>query len=97
MHAAPPFLRPLAALIVLVAGVGTLLEGCGKSNQYQAPPAPAVTVAKPLRLPVTDYLQATGSVAASRTVDLVARVEGYLRSIDFKDGSLVKAVGSCCS
>ena len=69
----------------------TLLAGCGRSNQYQPPPPPAVTVAKPLRLPVTDYLQATGSVAASKTVDLVARVEGYLRSVDFKDGSLVKA------
>jgi multidrug efflux pump subunit AcrA (membrane-fusion protein) len=68
-----------------------LLAACGKSNQYHPPPPPTVTVSKPLSLPVTDYLQATGSVAASKTVDLVARVEGYLRSVDFKDGSLVKA------
>jgi RND family efflux transporter MFP subunit len=68
-----------------------LLAACGKSNQYHPPPPPAVTVSKPLSLPVTDYLQATGSVAASKTVDLVARVEGYLRSVDFKDGSLVKS------
>jgi RND family efflux transporter MFP subunit len=68
-----------------------LLAACGKSNQYHPPPPPTVTVSKPMSLPVTDYLQATGSVAASKTVDLVARVEGYLRSVDFKDGSLVKA------
>jgi RND family efflux transporter MFP subunit len=48
-------------------------------------------VSKPLRMPVTDYLQSTGSVAAFNTVDLMARVEGYLRSVDFRDGSVVKA------
>jgi RND family efflux transporter MFP subunit len=82
--------RP-AALAVLLAAALMALSGCGRGNHYQPPPAPAVTVAKPLSLPVTDYLEATGSVAASKTVDLVARVEGELRSVDFKDGSLVKA------
>jgi len=77
----------------ILAGVAALavLTGCGKRNQYQPPPAPPVTVSKPLRMPVTDYLQSTGSVAAFKTVDLMARVEGYLRSINFKDGSVVKA------
>ena len=82
--------RP-AALAVLLAAALMALSGCGRGNHYQPPPAPAVTVAKPLSLPVTDYLEATGSVAASKTVDLVARVEGELRSVDFKDGSLVRA------
>ncbi len=80
---------PARALLGLSAAA--LLAACGKSNQYQPPPPPTVTVSKPVSLPVTDYLQATGSVAASKTVDLVARVEGYLRSVDFKDGSLVTA------
>jgi RND family efflux transporter MFP subunit len=79
------------ALVVGVLGAAILLGGCGRSNQYQPPPAPAVTVSKPVRLAVADYLTATGSVAASQTVDLVARVEGYLRTVNFKDGSLVKA------
>jgi len=82
---------PAAARALLAVSAAVLLAACGKSNQYHPPPPPAVTVSKPLSLPVTDYLQATGSVAASKTVDLVARVEGYLRSVDFKDGSLVKA------
>lgn len=81
--------RPSRLIIALAGAI--LLAGCGKSNQYQPPPPPPVTVSKPLRLPTTDYLLATGSVAATQTVDLVARVEGYLRSVDFKDGSLVKA------
>jgi RND family efflux transporter MFP subunit len=81
--------RQARARALLALGAAVLLAACGKSNQYQPPPPPTVTVSKPVSLPVTDYLQATGSVAASKTVDLVARVEGYLRSVDFKDGSLV--------
>lgn len=77
-----------SALIGLLALAA--LGGCGKRNQYQPPPAPPVTVSKPLRMPVTDYLQSTGSVAAFKTVDLMARVEGYLRSVEFKDGSVVR-------
>jgi RND family efflux transporter MFP subunit len=83
--------RPAAARALFAVSAAVLLAACGKSNQYHPPPPPTVTVSKPVSLPVTDYLQATGSVAASKTVDLVARVEGYLRSVDFKDGSLVKA------
>ena len=67
------------------------LSACGSRNEYHPPPPPPVTVSKPVHGPVTDYLLATGSVAAAQTVDLVARVEGYLRSVNFTDGTLVKA------
>lgn len=77
------------ALALMTASL-TTLAACGKTNQYQPPPPPSVTVSKPLSMPVTDYLQATGSVAPSKSVDLVARVEGYLQSVDFQDGSLVR-------
>jgi RND family efflux transporter MFP subunit len=82
-----------ATPVLVVAGLAALasLTACGKPNQYQPPPAPPVTVSKPVSMPVTDYLQSTGSVAAFKTVDLMARVEGYLRSVNFKDGSVVKA------
>ena|SRR5450432_671404 len=90
MHTSPWNHRVPRVLVALLIG-SALLGACGKKNQYQPPPSPSVTVSKPLLLPVTDYLQATGSVAAFKTVDLVARVEGYLRSVSFTDGSLVKA------
>ena len=80
-----------ARLVLGVIGALALLAACGKRNQYQPPPAPPVTVSKPLRMPVTEYLQSTGSVAAYRSVDLMARVEGYLRSVNFRDGTVVKA------
>ena len=81
-----------APVALAVAGVtlAALLGACGKRNAYQPPPPPTVTVSRPVLMSVTDYLQQTGSVSAFKTVDLVARVEGYLRSVNFKDGSIVK-------
>jgi RND family efflux transporter MFP subunit len=79
-------------LALLLAVLATLsLCACGSRNRYQPPPPPPVTVSRPLRLPISEYLETTGSVAASKSVDLVARVEGYLRSVNFQDGSVVKA------
>lgn len=66
------------------------LAACGESNQYVAPPPPAAAVANPLQRPVTEYLEATGSLAAENTVDLVARVAGFVESVDYKDGAPVK-------
>jgi RND family efflux transporter MFP subunit len=82
--------RATAALALTGVTIAALLGACGKRNAYQPPPPPPVTVSRPVLMPVTDYLQQTGSVAAFKTVDLVARVEGYLRSVNFKDGSLVR-------
>jgi RND family efflux transporter MFP subunit len=40
--------------------------------------------------PVTRYIEATGNTAPIKSVDLVARVQGFLQSIDYQDGSFVK-------
>jgi RND family efflux transporter MFP subunit len=66
-----------------------LLAGC-EQNTYVAPPPPKVEVANPLQRPITRYLEATGNTAAIKQVDLVARVQGFLASIDYKDGTFVK-------
>ena len=39
---------------------------------------------------VTRYLEATGNTAAVNTTNLVARVQGFLQAINYKDGDLVK-------
>jgi len=67
------------------------LSGCGGSEEKKQSPPPLVTVSHPKRESVTDYLDLTGTAAASRSVDLVARIPGYLQSIHFKDGGYVKA------
>jgi multidrug efflux system membrane fusion protein len=58
-------------------------------NTYRPPPPPPVKVARPVVRPVTDYLELTGSASALASVDLVARVPGYLESVNFTDGSVV--------
>ena len=55
-----------------------------------APPPPKVTVVKPVQRAVTNYLEATGNSAAVNTANLVARVSGFVQSIDYKDGDTVK-------
>jgi RND family efflux transporter MFP subunit len=67
-----------------------LLSACGEKNVYVPPPAPKVTVSQPVRRGVTDYLEFTGNTQAINTVQLRARVEGYLEKILFQDGDLVK-------
>ncbi|WP_199444697.1 efflux RND transporter periplasmic adaptor subunit [Acidocella aminolytica] len=82
-------MRPIFGL----AGAGLLvlnLSGCGKSNSYKAPPPPPVVTSKPVSMPMTKFLDVTGNTVAVNSVELVARVAGYLQEIDFTDGSVVK-------
>ena len=66
------------------------LAACGEKAKPSPPPPPTVTVAQPLRRPVTDYLELTGNTQAFKTVQLRARVSGYLEKVLFQDGQFVK-------
>jgi membrane fusion protein, multidrug efflux system len=79
----------LACLAVLSLTLGAI-AGCKEKNAYVPPPPPQVAVAKPLSQAVTPYLELTGNAAAYNTVDLEARVQGYLQEIDYQDGAQVK-------
>jgi RND family efflux transporter MFP subunit len=76
--------RLAAAGLALVA-----LGGC-EQNTYAPPPPPKVDVAIPVQREITRYLEATGNTAPIKQVDLVARVSGFLQSIDYTDGAFVK-------
>jgi RND family efflux transporter MFP subunit len=79
--------KPLAGV-----GLGLLLTltACGERNVYKPPPPPEVTVGRPERRPVTDYLEFTGNTQAINTVTLKARVQGFLEKVFFQDGDRVK-------
>ena len=79
---------PVQAAVVAMGAIA--LAGCnGSRNAYVPPPPPKVVVAQPIEKPVTLYLELTGNTQAFNSVDLVARVQGYLESIDYKDGAFV--------
>jgi RND family efflux transporter MFP subunit len=69
--------------------VVALLAGC-EQNTFVPPPPPKVDVAAPVQRTIARYLEATGNTAPIKTVDLVARVQGFLQSIDYQDGDFVK-------
>ena len=78
-------LRATLALATVAA-----LAGCGQGNQYAAPPPAKVTVALPVEQQVTHYFDATGNTSAVNTVQLVARVQGFVQAISYTDGDAVK-------
>jgi RND family efflux transporter MFP subunit len=83
--------RPAAVFRVAFAlSAFAALSGC-EQNSFVPPPPPKVDVGVPLQQAITRYLDATGNTSPIQSVDLVARVQGVLQSINYKDGSLVKA------
>ncbi len=65
-----------------------MLASCGQAPQ--APPPPPVTVAKPVKQKVIDRDEYVGRFVAVDTIEVRARVSGYLDNIGFKDGQLVQ-------
>jgi membrane fusion protein, multidrug efflux system len=75
---------------ITVSALLAILAGCGEKPKPPPPPPPKVTVARPLQRTVTDDLELTGNTQAIYTVQLVARVAGYLEQVLFQDGQIVK-------
>jgi RND family efflux transporter MFP subunit len=75
---------------VLLLAVVLSIAGCGKSRQAGGPPPPAVTVVKAQQKEITEWDEYTGRLAAVDEVEVRAQVSGYLESIHFKDGQMVK-------
>jgi RND family efflux transporter MFP subunit len=84
----PSFAR-LVPLIV-VSGLAVLLASCGEGQQAAAPPPPVVTVAHPTRRTVIDQDEYVGRFVAVNSVEIRARVSGYLDHVHFTDGQTVK-------
>ena len=84
-----PAIGSLLRFALTAAAVVSLLGGCGERNTYQPPPPAEVSVAKPEQRKVTLYMELTGTTAPFNHVDLVARVQGFLDKVGYKDGAAV--------
>ena len=66
------------------------LSGCDERKTTPQAGGPPVTVANPIARRITEWDDYTGRFQATEYVELRARVNGYLQSISFTDGQIVK-------
>ena len=80
-----------AAKVPLALALACFIASCGERQQQGgAPPPPTVVVAKPIKRTVFDFDEYVGRFTAINSVEVRARVSGYLDKLHFKDGQLVK-------
>jgi RND family efflux transporter MFP subunit len=78
-------------LLSLLVFAGHVLAGCdGKPAASSPPPPPAVTVSRPLQKTIVEWDEYTGRFVAVETVEVRARVSGFIDSVHFKEGQIVK-------
>lgn len=91
----PAFLRPLSrattstALLALALGSASCRPSAG--GPPAAPPPPRVTVVEAVKKEVVEWDEYTGRLDAKESVEIRARVSGYLDKIHFEEGKMVKA------
>lgn len=83
-HRAPALLTVSLLTVLAVAG-----GGC-KKKEAMVLPAPEVFVTQAVAKDVPVTMELIGQTAGSKDVEIRARVEGYLESVNFREGDFVK-------
>jgi RND family efflux transporter MFP subunit len=83
-------IEEVAMRLRCIALACAVLGGCHSADAPPVAMPPAVVVASPLVIRLTEWDEYTGRFEATDTVDVRARVDGYLDSIHFRDGAIVK-------
>ena len=73
-----------------LVGLVFLLAACQPQQATAPPPPPQVTVSQPVARDVIEWDEYTGRLEAVESVEVRARVSGYLQSVHFTAGALVK-------
>ena len=85
-------LKTAAVVLPLAVASALILSGC--SSEADTPPAAAasvpVTVAAALEKKVTEWDEFTGRLEAVESVEIRPRVTGYIETVNFDEGSIVK-------
>lgn len=78
-------------LSIIVFGVVAIaITGCQQKNEFIEPPPPKVTVNTPDKRDVTVFMGLPGRLQAQDSINIRARISGYLQSVDFEDGVMVE-------
>jgi len=77
----------LLGSLILAANV---LASCDSKPTPSSAPAPAVTVSHPLQKSITEWDEYTGRFTPLETVEIRARVSGFIDSVHFHEGQIVK-------
>ena len=86
-------IRAFPSGLALLAGLlFTSLAGCGSSSEAMAPqlPPPEVTIDQPIKETIQEFYEFTGRAEAVNTIDIRARVSGYLVARDFREGEMAE-------
>src|SRR6187397_493834 len=77
------------SMLATAAMAAALATACEKPAAV-TPPAPEVYVATVVQQDVPVYLDLVGQTQGFQDVDIRARVEGFLDSVNFREGSFVR-------
>lgn len=65
--------------------------GCERKQVEVEPlPPPAVTISQPIEREISDEIEFTGHTDAIKTVEIRARVSGFIDQVAFEDGAMIK-------
>jgi RND family efflux transporter MFP subunit len=82
--------RAFLVLPTLAYFIAAALAGCSSQATPSPPPAPKVSIAAALERDVTEWDEFTGRLEAVESVEIRPRVTGYIESVHFTEGGLVK-------
>src|SRR5438477_728748 len=77
-------------IAMAVLSMELLLTGCGEHASKTAPALPVVSVVQPIAGEVVEWDEDIGRLESPETVEIRARVSGYLDKVHFKEGKEVK-------
>jgi RND family efflux transporter MFP subunit len=75
--------------MLMLAGLILWINGC-KGQEASTPQPPKVTVSQPVVRELIEWDEYTGRLEAVDSVEVRAQVSGYLQSVHFKEGAIVK-------
>jgi len=81
--------RRRSVLFALAVSTASVMA-CKEEAPPAPPPPPEVYVADVVRQDVPEYLELVGQAEGNQDVEIRARVEGFLLTVDFTEGSTVK-------